>query len=177
MHRAPVPPRGIVACVTVFAVLAGAAPIGAVEPSTLAGRVVEDPLQTPMADVLVHAADPWTGEIRASGATGPDGRFTLEGLAPDRYRLGVEADGGIYVVPGSVRIAEGSSGALIVTVARDSGLPATTPGIAPAASVWSRPGVATLIVIGIAGATALLVDQLFSDSDDEPPASPIIPVD
>ena len=66
---------------------------------------------------------------------------------------------------------------MIVTVARHEGLPEPSPGIAPAATVWKRPGVATLLVIGIAGATALLVDQLFSSKDDESPSSPVVPID
>jgi hypothetical protein len=178
MHGcAPLPARRIVACATALALLAAGIPLGAAEPSTLSGVVIEDGRSTPMAEVMVHVADPWTGEIRASDATDTEGRFVLEGLPADRYRLGVEADGGIYVVPGSVQVDEGTSGALILTVARGAGLPQPTPGIAPAASVWERPGIATLLVIGIAGATALLVDQLFSSDDNEKSSSPTDPVD
>lgn len=176
--RAPLPPRRrSVVCATVVALLVAGGPLGATESGGLSGLVVEAEMSTPMAGVTVHVADRFSGEIRSSAATDTDGRFVLAGLVADRYRLGVEADGGIYVVPGSVRIDEGSSGSLIVTVERHPGLPAPTPSIAAGSSVWERPGVATLIVIGIAGVTALLVDQVFGADGNEEPASPSDPVD
>lgn len=143
------------------------------------GVVVRGESAQPASGVRVHLADPATGEIRTSAPTAADGSFTVVDLPEARYEVGVEADGGLYLVPTPVEIGPESTVPLHLTLA-----PAASGDEKPidivgthrkGVSVWNNPLTATLVVLGIAVGAGIVVDQVFEDDDSSSgSASPFI---
>ncbi len=131
---------------------------------SISGVVLTHDTHAPAAGVKVHVADPSTGRVYESAATGSDGSFDVEGLPSSNYELGLEQDGKLYLVNTPVSVAPGRNETIQVALG--------TPGdIAPAqaASVWSNPLTAALIVAGGAVVVGLVVDQAVTD---DTPTSP-----
>ncbi len=151
---------------------AGAAPPGA----SLSGTIAAPAGHSLAGTVRVHAGDPKSGSVYSSAPVGADGTFEIRNLPPSSYELAVEADGGLYVVPTPIALEAGTSRTVHLEV-KPSAAPA--PSRANAAeektagrpSVWNNPLTATLIVIGLAVAVGIVVEEL-TDDDEGPSVSP-----
>lgn len=130
----------------------------------LQGEVFLADTQTPLTGARIHLADPGTGDAFVSQPTSADGSFVVENLPEAAYRIGVEIDSKLYIVPTPVRLSPGSSRS--VQLAVDTG---GKPSLAPA-GVWDDPTYAGLIIAGSAVALGLLLENAFDD--DEPVISP-----
>lgn len=101
--------------VPVFLLLAS--PARAADASaSVSGAIFRAADQSPLAGARLHAGDPRTDRLFSSAPSGRDGGFTLAKLPPSTYRLAVEADGGLYVVPTPVVLEPGSARRLNLAV-------------------------------------------------------------
>jgi hypothetical protein len=134
------------------------------------GVVVRGDSAAPAAGARIHLADPATGEIRTSAPTAEDGSFALEDVPEAEYQIGIEADGGLYVVPTPLQVrGEGTAPlhlALSPGATKDEESPVEIVEThRKSVSVWNNPLTATLAVLGIAIAAGVVVDQAFEDDD------------
>jgi len=159
---------GRLAVVLAAVVTIAGIPVPAAGPASLRGVVVRAEGADPIAGARVHVADPESGEIVSSEPTATNGAFEVAGLAARSYELGIEVDGGLYVVARPLEVTPDTP-PLRLAVGAPSDVPGSAP-IAPAlgrSSVWDRPLTATLLILGIAAATALAVDQIFGGNDEK----------
>lgn len=146
--------------------LVGLPALAADSPATLSGQILLAGDQTPIAGARVHLSDAVSGAAVASEPAADDGSFAIADLPPARYRVGVETDGKLYLVEGSVRLSPGQTQRLDLAIA---------PDLAPAqstASAWDNPVTGALIVAGGAIILGLLIDSLTDDNKKESVASP-----
>lgn len=143
--------------------------------ASVSGEVLASGSAAPVEGARVHAARPVDGAIVSSEPTGADGRFEITGLEPGSYEIGVESEGGLYLVPGEVRVEDGSARPVVLSIVPAQSEEEPDGEIVEeqrkAMGVWNNPLTATLVVLGIAVGAGLLVDQVFED-DDESPSSP-----
>jgi hypothetical protein len=166
----------LVVALVVFALQGLALPVMASEPNAaVRGSILSASDQSPMVGAKLHLGNPDTGEIFSSDAAQPDGGFVIEDVPPATYDVGVELDGGLYVVETPLSIAPGQTQPIHVAI---------NPQVAPSPEeaqkeekkkggngVWNNPATAALIVLGAAIVIGLIINEATND-DDDPPASP-----
>jgi carboxypeptidase family protein len=87
---------------------AGPAPVSSAPApgsGTITGRVFQSDARTPVRAAVVKAFNRTSEETFQSAATGPDGSYTLQGLAPGEYDLGISTEAGIFVVDDAMKLA------------------------------------------------------------------------
>ena len=86
-------------------IAAAQVPAAAGSPSaSLSGRVFLSDGRTPVQDAVVKAFHHDTDKIFQSTATGPDGSYSITGLTPGEYDLGIMTADGVFVVESPVRL-------------------------------------------------------------------------
>lgn len=157
------------------ALIAWVAPaLAAPPPASLTGRIVDAGTRAPLAGATVLLVDPTTRTSHRSNPTDGEGTFSVPALPAAAYEVAVQAAGTVHVLEGSLRMAAGQARTLELVVAQtddptDDGVEDPVPPQRRLATIWSKPGAATAIVLGAAVVVGIAVDQL---SDDEPAASP-----
>jgi len=96
---------------------AGAVPLEAQEPGALTGRVLAAETAAPIASVAVEVRDA-EGRALRSTLTGPEGSFRIDGIEPGRYTVAFELAGWASHRERAVRIREGETTRLEVTLRR-----------------------------------------------------------
>lgn len=139
------------------------------EGSALTGIVLDAGSRTPLFGVQVHMADPASGRFYASESTGPDGTFKVDGLPAATYEIGLEQDGGLYLVPNPVSLAPGQNHLVEVMLDVADEEDSDTKG----ATIWQNPLTAALLVTGSAILIGLLLEEAVKDK--ELVQSPLVP--
>jgi len=138
----------------------------------LTGTIFAADGERPLDGAILHAGDMSSGDIYSSGRTGSNGEFALTDLPAADYELAIESGGGLYVVGTPVQVAPGQVQNMQLAI-----YPETAPDPEAATrtkkSMWDRPLIATLLVIGGAVAFGALISGL--DDDNEPIGSPQTP--
>jgi hypothetical protein len=155
----------------------------AAERATLRGDVVAAD-RTPLAGAKLWAGDVHTGALHAAATNAADGTFEID-LAPARYELAVEHDGGLYLVAAPIDLAPGQARDVRVAVSQapvpDDPVAPADPAQTPPSSIevtkptlWDNPLTAALLVVGGAIVVGLVIEEV-TDDEDEPEASPFVP--
>jgi hypothetical protein len=149
---------------------------------TLEGRVVT-PSGNP-APKAVWAATTATAKSPQRATVDPSGAFKLEAVPAGAVELAVETAEGLYVVDTPVTIAPGATRQVQLALRGRQGTTPNPPS-SPAppqppppktGSLWDNPLTATLIVIGGAVVTGLIIDAVDdNDNDTNNAASPSNP--
>lgn len=157
----------LVAAVTIVALQLLLFPaFGEVRPGSISGTVLSASDQAPLAGARVHVGNPKTGEIFSSETTSADGGFQVASLPAANYQLGVEANGGLYLVHPPVSLEAGQRRTVQLAVADPAPPPEeaeedSTKGKKP--TIWSNPVTATLILLGAAIILGWAIDDLIDD--------------
>ncbi len=142
---------------------------GNTESSALTGVVLDAGTRSPLSGVRVHVADQAGDRFYVSESTGPDGTFKVDGLPAADYEIGLERNGGLYLVQDPVQLAPGRNHLVEVSLDVDEEEEEDTKG----ATVWRNPLTAALLVTGSAVLIGLLLEQAVEDN--EPRQSPRVP--
>ena len=143
--------------------------LGSAGSSSLTGVVLDAGSRAPLSGVQVHVADPDGGRFYVYESTGTDGTFKVDGLPPATYEIGVEQDGGLFLVANPVSLAPGQNHLVEVTLDVEDEEESDTKG----ATFWQNPLTAALLVTGTAVAIGLLLEETVQDN--EPIQSPLVP--
>ncbi len=144
-------------------------PVSAGRPTAELSGTIFSTDETPLAGAKIYAADKQTGKIYPASATGDRGRFSLKGLPAANYELGVELDGGLYVVGSSLALADGQSQNVNLSINPKKNPNPSTGVKSGVTSVWNNPFTAALIVLGSATVVGVLVESATDDEDDGSP--------
>jgi hypothetical protein len=163
----------IVAFVLVFLLPVCLSPsLGRSAEGVISGIVLESGSRTPLSGVRVHLADPSTGVFYTSETTETDGTFTVDRLPAASYEVGVERQGGLYVVENRVNLAPGQN--YLVELAIGPGAVQDEESDDDGAlTFWQNPVTAALLVVGGAALSGLLLDNLGGDEQSQSPLVPI----
>jgi hypothetical protein len=142
------------------------------QPATLAGAIVTVGDQTPLTGAKLHIANPITGELMSSSATGADGTYRIENVPPGTYELGVEAADRLYLVEAPFELAPGQVQGMNLAINPDA---APDPESSQkkkkkkkgGANAWDNPGIAALIVVAAAVVIGVGVSALTEDDGTE----------
>jgi len=165
----------LVALGLVFTLHAGGLPLfSASPPSTLSGTVFAAGRSTPLAGARLHVADPRTGRLYTTPPTSTDGGFELADLPPAVYRLGVEIEGGLFLVDQPLSLEAGQLRTVTLQLGQAEPEPEPDPESEAKtkkkkAGVWDNPLTASLIILGGAIVVGYVVNEL---TDDSPTVSP-----
>jgi hypothetical protein len=170
-----IPGFRLVATLMVVALQGIMIPVTAGESVAVNGLVVSTTDQQPVVGARIHLGDPETGQIYSSSPVSDDGSFAIEGVPAATYEVGVEHEGGLFVVDTPLSLAPGQSRPLTVAI---------DPQLAPSPEeaeqqqrkragrgVWNNPLTAALIVLGAAIVIGVIINEA-TDDDVEQPASP-----
>ena len=112
----------------------------------------------PSVRVQVRAAN---GEIAVTGTTNSAGSFSFAGLNPGTYTVEIlDAAGNIVGTSASVAVTAGATAAVTVTAAAAGAIAAAAGG---GLSLFGLGTIATVAVIGAAGAATIIAVQATSD--------------
>jgi hypothetical protein len=163
-----------------------AAATAAGPPASLEGHVVSLAGDVPVAGVILRASTAGGETIYRSGATDEQGHFALRDLPAGNYGLAVETEAGVYESPGTVSLAPGSSGQVLLGLAPAKNEDEVRPGVVDeeeedrrrGMTVLKNPLAMTLIALG--GLTLLAWgieenEDRDDGSDEEPTESPSSP--
>ena len=156
------------------------------EPASLSGHVVSLDGDVPVQGVVLRASTAGGETIYRSPATAETGRFALRDLPAGDYGLAVETEAGVYRSPGTVRLAPGSSGEVLLGLAPANTEGEEHPGVVDEEEDERRAGMTalknpltmTLITLGGLALIAWGIEENEDrdDGDDiEPPESPSSP--
>lgn len=142
--------------------------------ASLAGLVLTAGGRAPLPGATVYAGDPRAGKVYPSRPTAEDGSFTLAGLPAATYRLSVGFDGGLYLLEAPLSLAAGQERQVNLAIHPDQEAaaaedPTDPPRQKGAATIWSNPLTASLIVLGAAVVVGLLVEGATHDEDQASP--------
>ena len=153
--------------VVLIAILPAAWFPASAEPTASVTGVIRGADEAPLAGARLLATTSTEGPVFRSEPTTQEGTFTLSGLAPGSYRLGVEVAGGIYLIESPLPLAGGVRRTVQIAVAATTDAPgaAGATGVAnePAASAWDNPFAAAAIVLGLAIVVGVLVNNATDD--------------
>jgi hypothetical protein len=140
----------------------------------------------PVAGVVLRASTAGGESVYRSGATDEKGHFTLLDLPAGTYGLAVETEAGVYQSPGTVSLAPGSSGQVLLGLAPAKNEDEVRPGVVDEEEDEDRSGITvlknplTMTLIALGGLT--LVAWGIEENEDrdeggdiEPPESPSSP--
>ncbi len=144
-------------------------PVSAGTPTAELSGTILSADEAPLAGAKIYAADTKTGKIYPGNATGDKGRFSLTGLPASSYELGVELEGGLYVVDSSLALSEGQSQNVNLSINTKKNPNPSAGTKAGVTSVWNNPFTAALIVLGSAAVVGVLVESATDDEDDSSP--------
>lgn len=154
----------------------GASPVLATPmPAQLSGSILDADADSPAQGVVVHASDPRTGAFFSSEPTDAGGRFEIPDLPPSSYAVAVQANGGLYLVDGSVRLEAGQERFVQLAVKDDPGVHANAAAggtMAKSSSAWNNPLIATLSILGAAVFVGAVINNVIDDDDSASPSSP-----
>jgi hypothetical protein len=159
------------AVVLVFSLQAVFIPVSAGDgASALSGTLLSSERQAPLANAKIHVADPKTGEIYSSHATGANGEFVVPDLPAAVFEIAVESEGGLYLVETPVSLAPGQTRTVNVAINDEK---APSPGDAkrkgsPPSGIWNNPLTASLVVIS----SAVILGWILKEATDESVSSP-----
>ncbi len=166
MKRFSFPFKAVALALAVVLCGAGQAVLAAGD-AAISGRIASLDGGVPIPGATVHAADAKTGEIRSSSPSGQDGTFEVRGLPASSYVLGVESEGGLYVVSAPVALAGGQERSVQLAVGPKAAAQTTEPEKEKKkkaiGTYWDNPLTASLIIVG----AAFLVGSIIETDDDE----------
>jgi len=160
-------PSKLAAVVTMIALQSIALPSFAEPSAVLDGTVLRADRTTPIAGAKIHLADADTGALVGSAPTAEDGSFHLDSLPGSDYRLAVEADGGLYVVPTALTLKDGETRRVHLAINPNAKLDKGSTVGTSRLSFRNNPLTATLLLLG--GLTVL--GYFIGELDDDTPAS------
>lgn len=148
----------------------------------LEGRVV--PGKGNAAPTAVWAATAANPQAPQRAVVGENGSFRIDAVPAGTVELAVETADGMYLVETPVTIAPGATRQVQLALKgrQDNAMggKATNPPPTPApnkktGTLWDNPLTATLIVVGGAVVTGLIIDAIDDDDNDTNAASPSNP--
>lgn len=166
----------IVAVALVIALQALFTPMAAEGEATMSGHVLSLDGSTPLTGAVVHATDPVSGALYSSEPTNEKGYFEIPALEPSNYSLGVEKDGGLYLLPSTLGMAPGQQRSVALAIqpaplAPGQNQPPNVTKSGPKG--WNSPWAAALIVLGGVIVLGLVIDA--ADDDTLTTTSPSTP--
>lgn len=146
--------------------------LAAPDTGSISGVVKTDDGRQPLADAVVHIADRDTGEIYSSEPSAADGSFRVAKLPYGKYEVGVESNGGLFIVSVPLNVGKASTDnvQLVVTGSAEAVALVGAGRKAGTAGVWSNPLTAALIVVGAAIVVGAIISA--TDDDDEQEVTP-----
>ena len=151
----------IAAVVTIIALKLIAIPSCAQPSAAMDGTVLRADRNTPSAGATVHVADKSSGAFVESAPTADDGSFHLDALPGSEYRIAVEADGGLYLVPAPLALNDGETRRVVLAINPNAQL---APGSTGTLSFRENPVTATLLLLGGLLILGYFIDELASDN-------------
>ena len=147
--------------------------VAAPDTGSISGVVRADDGRQPLANAVVHIADRDSGKIFSSEPSAADGSFRVGNLPYGKYEVGVESDGGLFIVSVPLNVARASTDNVELVVTGSAEAVALVGGgrKAGTAGVWSNPLTASLIVVGAAIVVGAVISA--TDDDDEQDATPV----
>jgi hypothetical protein len=148
----------------------------------LEGRVVVP--QGSAAPKAVWAATAVNAKTPQRATIDEKGAFHLDAVPAGSVELAVETAEGLYVVDTPVTIAPGATRQVQLAVRGRQGTtpaaptnppPPQPPPKKPKGGLWDNPLTATLVIVGGAIVTGLIIDAVEGDSNDQSAASPSNP--
>ena len=154
----------VAAAATIIALQLIAIPSLAQPSAVLDGTVVRADRATPIAGAKIHLADVRTGAFVGSAPTADDGSFHLDSLPGSEYRIAVEADGGLYLVPAPLTLNDGETQRVHLAIHPNAQLDASSTGVASKLSFRENPLTAALLVLGFVFVVGFAIDELDDDT-------------
>lgn len=151
----------IAAAATIIALQLIAIPTSAQPSATLDGTVLRADRATPIVGAKVHLADVRSGAFVESAPTADDGSFQLDSLPGSEYRIAVEADGGLYLVPAPLALNDGETRRVVLAINPNAQL---APGSTSTLSFRNNPVTATLLLLSGLLILGVFIDELASDN-------------
>lgn len=135
------------------------------------GTVLTAGEEAPLSGVKVLAADPETGRIFQSTATGETGAFEIGELPAGSFELAVATGTELYVVSHPLSLDATEERRVNLALRQGEGGGGAAGSAAGTSAVWNNPATAALIVVGGALVVGAVVNAAVDDDDDPATAS------